>query len=433
MANYKKRLKTVQAELSKYESATLLLSNPPQVKRSIDTFYPYRPDSTVYYLTGIKSPAVTILITPDEINVFAEPRSELQVLWDGELIHDSEQSLSDYVASLGSKLRYESADEIKKGIKGSLFYQVGNTVAASVAEELFRTESRYTSREFFSHDKITGKMRAYKDDEEISLIRASIATTWRHLQELKQQGFLEIGVSELDIANKLTALAIAEGSYPAFAPIVAAGKNGAVIHYHNYIGKIEEGKTLLLDFGIEQEMYCSDITRTLPVAKFSNQQRDIYQMLLEVKEVAQAHCQIGASIFGAEAAARVAYVEKIRTLGIVTSQIEDDIAKGMKPSELPIDDLTNAIYMRFGCHYIVAHLLGIDVHDTNFLKDRVGQCFGAGMVLTVEPGYYLKDELGGFAPVGMRIEDDILITAAGYENLSTRIPISIGEIENFMA
>jgi Xaa-Pro aminopeptidase len=211
---------------------------------------------------------------------------------------------------------------------------------------------------------------------------------------------------------------------PAYPSIVASGANATVLHYVHNDRRMERGDLLLIDAGSEYEFYASDITRTFPVGtRFNQAQRDLYQLVLEAQLKGIEAVKPGVSFETPHEAAVRTLVEGMRELKLLAGSVDDLISTGA--------------YRQFYMHR-TSHWLGMDVHDVGLYRvDGESRRLEPGMVLTIEPGIYIAAD-NDSAPaqmrgIGIRIEDDVLVTAAGHEVLSAQIPKSVAEIESLTA
>ena len=212
----------------------------------------------------------------------------------------------------------------------------------------------------------------------------------------------------------------AGGSGPAYPSIVASGANATILHYTQNDRRMGDGDLVLIDAGAEFDGYCSDVTRTFPVGKgYSPPQRRVYEIVLRAQKEGIAAVRPGASMDAVHKRATEVLVDGLLEIGLLEGEAGDLMAKGG--------------HTRFYMHR-TGHWLGLDVHDVGrYRVDGVSRPLEPGMVLTVEPGLYiagdLEDVSGDYRGIGVRIEDDVLVTEAGHEVLSAAIPKEVGDIE----
>jgi len=270
--------------------------------------------------------------------------------------------------------------------------------------------------------KILHEMRLHKDDAEISLLReACEISAAAHLRAMKA---CIPGMKEYELeAELMQEFLRCGGSFASFETIVACGGNACTLHYTENETILNVGDLVLVDAGVEYKHYAGDITRTYPVnGKFSLEQRAIYQAVLDTQLAVIAAVKPGVEWFELHKLSQSLITEKLRALGLLHGQLEDLLAKeAFKP-----------FYMHF-----IGHWLGMDVHDVGSYKvNDQWRKLEAGMVLTVEPGIYISCETSGiddkWKGIGVRIEDDVLVTANGCEVLTAGVPKNIAEIESLM-
>jgi Xaa-Pro aminopeptidase len=254
-------------------------------------------------------------------------------------------------------------------------------------------------------------MRLIKDDQEIDLIRTAARISAEAFAETLPRA--KPGMGEWEIEAILEFGFRSRGaSGPAFPTISAAGGNATVLHYIECAGRLQDGDLLLLDAGARYQMYCADITRTVPVSgKFTAQQRDLYDVVLAAHDAALAAVAPGLPVDGVHAAARQTLVDGLVQLGLLRKdQREDDAAlKTFYPHR-------------------TSHWLGLEVHDVGrYAHERETMLLQPGMVLTIEPGLYLADQA-----IGIRVEDDVLVTTRGHEVLTASLPARSDAVERLL-
>ncbi len=277
--------------------------------------------------------------------------------------------------------------------------------------------------EFISLNHFLHEMRLYKSSYEIKLMRqAAKISAKAHIQAMKN---CKPGMYEYQLEGELISEFIKNGArYTAYPPIVGSGQNACILHYTNNSDKMIDGDLLLIDSGAEYQCYASDITRTFPVnGKFSSAQRDIYNLVLSAQTAALNEIKPGKYWNDPHDAAVKVLTEGMVNLGILKGD----------PEEL----IKNKDYTKYYMHR-TGHWLGMDVHDVGDYKlDGEWRMLEAGMVMTVEPGLYLSANSQGLSEhwqnIGVRIEDDVLVTKDGYDILSKDTPKTIDEIEELMA
>jgi Xaa-Pro aminopeptidase len=408
-----------------------IIPTAPEQMRNRDAHYPYRYDSYFYYLGGFPEPeAVLVLIagaTPRSI-LFCRDKDLEREIWDGfrygpaaarevfgfdECFSISEidtrmpQLLADQPAlycHLGGDAGWDAR---VLGWINAVRAQVRSGVAAPAA----------------MHDLhgLLDEMRVVKDAHELAAMRRAAAiSTAAHARAMRA---VKTARNEYEIeAELLHEFRRGGAQAPAYTSIVAGGANACVLHYVNNAAPLKAGDLLLIDAGCEVDGYASDITRTFPVSgRYSPAQRDIYEMVLAAQAAAMAAIRPGARWNEPhDAAVRV----------LAQGMIDFGLCQGSLDKVLETGD-----YRRFYMHR-TGHWLGLDVHDAgDYKRDGDWRVLEPGMVLTVEPGCYIRPGEGVPAHlenIGIRIEDDVLVTAAGYENLTVAAPKSVADIESLM-
>ena len=269
---------------------------------------------------------------------------------------------------------------------------------------------------------LIGNARLIKDEHEINLIRkACTISAEAHIQAMKTVKDVS---SEQDIEGiYINEFSKRGGRFQAYTPIVAGGENACTLHYVENNQKLKESDLLLVDAGCEYEMYASDITRTFPISgKFSEEQLKIYEIVLEAMNAAIDNVKPGNDIMKPQEIS-----EKVITKGLVSLGLLDG-----DPDELHKKGAFKDFYM-----HKIGHWLGLDVHDAgDYMEGENYMKFKPGMITTIEPGIYISSSLDvddKWKGIGIRIEDDILVTKNGNENLTKKVPSDPAEIESLMS
>lgn len=409
--------------------AVALVQGAKLVRRSADTDYPFRQDSDFWYLTGFDHPhAVAVLRTDGgpAYTLFVEPRDPDAETWTG------------YRPGVEGALRDYGADEAHP--IGSLPEKLPNLLGGAreihhvlgrdpdldrrIADVLdsMRLRSRQgvvPARAIADPRAILHEMRLWKSPEEIDVMRRAAAITaeaHREAARLARDGTFEF---ELEAALDYTFRRRgARGA--AYGSIVGGGRNATILHYVSNDQKLVDGELVLIDAGCELEGYASDVTRTYPVGgRFVGEGRAVYEVVLAAQDAALEASLPGATLDQVHDAA----VRRL-TLGLV----ELGILQG-STDELVAREAYRPYYM-----HRTSHWLGLDVHDVGaYSSDGAPRSLEPGMVFTVEPGLYVSpsDESAPerFRGIGVRIEDDVAITASGHENLTEAIPKRPDELE----
>jgi Xaa-Pro aminopeptidase len=396
--------------------------------RNRDSEYPYRFDSYFYYLTGFQEPeSVLVLVAgkaPKSI-LFCRKRDPARELWDG--VRSGPEGAK---AALGIDEAFpiETLDEHMPRLLANqrvLHYAPGADPLWDARVMGWLNEVRLQSRagvaapsEISDLRTLLDEMRLVKDDSEIAVMRRaaaiSVAAHERAMRAARP------GRSEFELEAELLHEFRRHGSqYPAYTPIVAGGANACILHYRENGARLADGDLLLIDAGCELDGYASDVTRTFPVnAKFSGPQRDIYELVLAAQSAAIAAVRPGHRWDEPHSAAVKTLARGFVDLGLCAGPVEKVIET---------ED-----YRRFYMHR-TGHWLGLDVHDVGEYKTgEEWRRLEPGMTLTVEPGCYVRPGDGvpeAFWNIGVRIEDDVAVTASGCEVLTAAAPKSVRDIE----
>lgn len=390
--------------------------------RNGDQFYPYRQNSDFLYLTGIDQEESVLILAPDHPDpnmreiLFLMETNEKIATWEGHKYTKKEafeisgienvQWLDSFQAAFGELMFWSNGVYLNS----NEYPKYKTDVPCRDLRFAQMVRDRFPAHRTERAAPILTGLRMIKKDEEVQLIREAINITGKAFERMLQ--FVEPGVYEFQIQAEMEHEFAMNGSRrPAYAPIVASGKNACVLHYTRNEQACKDGDLLLCDFGAEYENYAADISRTFPVnGTFSGRQRDLYNLVLRVQKKAIAQLVPGTTL------------KKYNQ--IVAGFMEQElIAIGLlKEYEVRNQDPEKPLVKKYFMHG-TAHHLGMDVHDV-FDKHRA---FEPGMVFTCEPGLYIREE-----NTGIRIENNILITSNGPVDLSEYIPREPDDIEELM-
>jgi Xaa-Pro aminopeptidase len=413
-------------------SIAILPTNPEQ-SRNRDVDFPFRPDSDFYYLSGFSEPEAVVVLVPGrdhgEYLLFCRDRDPEMEIWNGRRV-GPDGAVQKFGAD--DAFPISDIDDILPGLLESrerVFYTMG--AAPDFDKRVIgwvnriRKQSRagkHAPDEFVSLEHFVHDMRLYKSRAEIKVMRqaANIAArAHKRAMCLCQPGMMEYEL-EAEFLHEFRKA----GGEPAYPSIVGGGDNACILHYTENNAELNDGDLVLIDAGAEHQCYASDITRCFPVnGRFSAPQRAIYELVLAAQRAA-----IEAVYPGNNWNAPHESAVKVITRGLVKL----GLLKG-RPATL----IKEQAYQRFYMHR-TGHWLGMDVHDVGDYK--VGDTWRVlepGMVLTVEPGLYIAAGSKGVArkwwDIGVRIEDDVLVTRSGHDVLSKNVPKQVDEIEALMA
>ena len=417
--------------LKKMQRGIAIIPTAPEMLRNADTHYSYRYDSNFYYLSGFIEPeAVLILIAGDEPEsvLFCREKNLEREIWDGHRFGpDAAQEQFGFDAAYPIAQLDEKLTELM-GNQTALFYPIGHNAAwderilslRSAVQEKIRSGIRAPD-EILDVRALLNEMRLFKDEHELDIMRraAAISTT-AHKRAMQ---FTHPGQFEYQVEAELLHEFCSHGArHPAYTSIVAGGANACVLHYVGNDAKLRDGDLLLIDAGCELDGYASDITRTFPInGKFSAAQKDVYQIVLAAQAAAIAAAKPGNAWIAPHDAALRVLAQGFIDLKLCSGSVEEV--------------LKNENYKKFYMHR-TGHWLGMDVHDVGEYKTGDSwRPLQPGMVLTVEPGCYIRpadDVPQALWNIGIRIEDDVVITAKGNEVLTDAAPKTVADIEELM-
>lgn len=415
--------------LERFQGVMVLPSAPVAIRNN-DVEHEYRQDSDLHYTTGLDEPeSVLVLSTvhPEHrVVLFVRPRDPERAIWDGE-----RAGLEGAIARHGADAAYsidQLGAKLPEYLTGAsrLHYRLGRDRAMDdrLLEALDRARGRGRSpqpwpTEIVDPAVVLHEMRLLKDDGEIErMARAAAITRDAHLGAMR---LAAPGRHEYEIEALLRQVFRQSGAErPAYGPIVGSGPNATVLHYRANARRLEDGDLLLVDAGCEYDYYASDVTRTFPVSgSFSGPQRVVYEIVLAAQLAAIAAVRPGSS---------VDHVHEVTVGAIVDGLLSAKLLRGDR-AEL----IASQGYRPFFMHR-TSHWLGMDVHDVGgyYVAGRP-RAFEPGMVLTVEPGIYIPATSDRVPPeyrgIGVRIEDDILVTAEGHRDLTADIPKAVDDVE----
>jgi Xaa-Pro aminopeptidase len=435
---YAERRAHAIAQMTQAGGGIGIVATAPEVPRNADSDYQYRYDSYFYYLTGFEEPqSIVVLISgekPRQI-LFCREKNEEREIWDGYRYGPAAAR-----EAFGFDEAYDIAtlNEMMPQLianQPAVYSFIGSDMDAKLAQWLgvIRGQVRagkVAPQTFFDLRKILNEMRLIKDAHELEIMHAagkiSAAAHKRAMRVCKP------GLREYHLEAELLHEFRTNGSeYPAYGSIVGTGANSCILHYRAGNTEIKDGDVVLIDAGCELQGYASDITRTFPAnGKFSGPQKALYELVLAAQEASLAQIKVGNRFSAYHDASTRTLAQGMIDLGLVQGSLEAVLESGS--------------YKQFYMHR-AGHWLGLDVHDCgNYAdanapyqegKERESRTLQAGMVLTVEPGIYVRpaqnvDEK--WWNIGIRIEDDVVVTAAGHENLTRDVPVTVAEIEALM-
>lgn len=430
-------LRRQSALLSQMDTSTVLLvPTNPIMRRSHDVNFPYRASSSILYLSGWSEPNALFAAWHDGDKwvtaLFVRDNDEAAERWEGRRV-GVQGALENW--AIDRAFPYPSRLEVlqpilEKRSNVALLQgfdkDVDEFVIGMIAEK--NRDKTVTGRgpsSLTDPYSILAELRLRKSDSEIDLMRKSaLIASDAHLLAMKETSG---ATTESEIQSIIEAVFTRNSSECSYGSIVAGGDNATILHYHSNSEPIRDGDLVLIDAGCEVNGYASDITRTWPVSgKFSKSQKEIYEIVLEAQEAAISKCRPGNSWLDPHRAAMEVISKGLIGLGILNCSLKAAMGEDL-----------NGETRRYFMHG-TSHSLGLDVHDVGVTRpngEGPGRIFEAGMILTVEPGLYFPLWTGdGGAPerylgIGIRIEDDVLITDDEPEVLTNSCPKTVEDIE----
>lgn len=429
---FARRRRDLMATLSK-NSIAILTAAPEQV-RSRDTYFPYRQDSNFFYLTGFHEPEAVLVLIPKrpqgQFILFCRERDRSRETWDGRRA-GPEGAREQYGAD--DAFPIDDIDEILPGLlegRDRVYYALGRnrTFDTRLLDWIDGIRARARSGavppdEFVDLDHLLHEARLFKTATELKVMRKAGAISARaHCRAMRAA---RPGLYEYQLQAEIEHAFASEGArHPAYGSIVGGGANACVLHYVENSAPLQDGDLVLIDAGCELEHYAADITRTFPVnGTFSAPQQALYEVVLAAQLAAIEAARAGNHWDEPHRVTVKIITQGLVDLGLLKGNVEDLIAR-------------NA-YTDFYMHR-AGHWLGMDVHDVGDYKvDNAWRLLEPGMVMTVEPGIYVAPDNRKVAKkwrgIGIRIEDDVVITRKGPEVLTAGVPKTVADIERLMA
>jgi len=422
---FKERRAKVASQME--SNSILMLCSSNIVPRNNDTTFPFRQDSNFYYLTGFNEPNSVMLLKSDgTAYIFCRNKNPELEKWDGfmwgyqaaadEFNFDDGFDINDIDQLAPQIINGTSTVYALVGKNKDFDQQVIKWITA--ANSMERHQGNIDLKNFSNQ---LGMMRLVKEDSELSLMRKSCEiAALTHKAVISKA---KVGMSEFDLETMYLNEFKSHGSKDiSYTPIVAGGERACILHYIDNNQPIADGELALVDAGCEWGLYASDITRTYPInGKFSAEQRAVYDVVLEAHNKACEAIQIGANCTDPQKASELSLSQGLKDLGLLTQSMDEVMDK--------------QLFREFYYHKI-GHWLGLDVHDD--CPYSIGEkevTFQKNMVMTIEPGIYVNQTANvddKWKGIGIRIENDILATDTGYENLTSLVPSNADEIEGLM-
>ena len=415
------------------DDAILILPAAPERIRSRDTHYPYRQDSDLLYLTGFPEPEAVLVLVPGrahgETVLFCRERDPDREGWDGPRF-GPEGAVEAF--GLDDAYPISDLDDILPGLlegRSRVYYHFGRDAEFDL--KLIGWVNRVRAmmkmgnkppHEFLELGHLLDELRLFKDRDELRFMqRAADITVAAHQAAMRA---VRPDIHEYELQAELERVFRASNAVPAYGTIVGAGGNGCVLHYVANDGPVKDGDLVLIDAGDEYAGYAADITRTFPAnGRFTKEQRLLHDLVGDAHAAAMAQARPGVAYEAGHLAAVETLTEGLLRLGLLKGRLEKH--------------LSDRSYRRFYPHK-TGHWIGIDVHDVgDYRLDGESRLLEPGMVFTIEPGLYIRPDDTSVAAkwrgIGIRTEDDVLVTRDGHKVLTDKLARSADEIEAFMA
>lgn len=415
-------------------NSVAILPAAREVTRSNDTEYRFRQDSDFYYLTGFSEPDAVAVVAPsreERYTLFVRPRDKEKEIWTGRRAGvEGAKEVHGADAAYPVEEFQEKLTELLDGAR-NLYYRLGNgnpeldqTIIRQIARmRALGRRGIQPPQAVVDPGALLHEMRLFKTDGEIALMqRAADIAAEAHREAMKAA---RPGVKEYEIEALIEYVFRKNGANaPAYNSIVGGGANATILHYINNDAELKDGDMLLIDAGAEYEGFASDITRAFPVnGRFTEAQRDIYELVLDCQERCIRVVAPGVTLEEMHQRSVEILTEGMVRLGL----LRGDVKKLIEEEE----------YKKFYMHRL-GHYLGMDVHDVGlYQRDGQPRPVEAGIVMTVEPGLYIAEDAEDipdqYRGIGVRIEDDVLVTPEGCRVLTAAAPKQVEEIESLMS
>lgn len=415
------------------EKSIAILPSASIVARNSDVDYPFRQDSDFHYLTGFDEPDSVVVLVPGrehgECILFCRERDPAEEQWNGK-ITGPERAMQLY--GIDDAFPISDIDDILPGLiegRSKLYYRMGSyaefdSQVIGWVNSISNNKQSGTKPpgEFVQLDLYLHELRLFKSKAEVKVMKKAADITRQAHERLLET--VHPGKPEYQLEAELHHTFVMEGARsPAYPSIVGSGNNGCILHYITNDDVVQKGDLVLVDAGCEYEYYAADVTRTFPAnGKFSKTQRELYEIVLNAQLAAIETIKPGNHWDQPHQAAVKVITEGLVRVGLLEGDVDDLIEQ--------------EAYKKFYMHK-TGHWLGLDVHDVGeYQVHETWRVFEPGMVMTVEPGIYIEESLdvpARFKGIGIRIEDNVLVTSKGHEVLTEGIPKTVDEVESYMA
>lgn len=427
--------------LGRLDAGVAVFHAQPVQNRNDDVNHPYRQDSDFYYLTGFEEPEAVAVLSADDgkprYTLFVRPRDPDEEVWTGfrwgaerakevfradqAFVLDSLPAVMPRLLRGASRVLYSSAGDLEFGAR----LREWTDPAAAEGGGAVQPDAESPGQAGFpSPLPIVHEMRLIKSPEEVARIQRAIDITEQAHRATMRAATPGLHEYELEALQYYLYRTLGSRRY-GFPSIVGSGPNSTTLHYEENARVMREGEVMVVDIGAEYAMYSADVTRTIPVSgRFTPEQREIYQIIVDAQDAAMRLMRPGHTMGEASLAAARVVTEGLVRLGILKGSVEENLQSGA----------FQAFYM-----HGLSHWLGLDVHDAGSYQEPDGSPreFRPGMVLSNEPGIYIRDGWPGVDPkwydIGVRLENDVLVTEGEAVDLTARIPRAIADVEAEMA
>lgn len=413
------------------DNAVVLVHSPAEAHRNGDVLFPFRQSSDLYYLSGFAEPEATLVLRPgaddERFVLFVRPKDPEREVWDGR-----RAGVEGAVNVYGADAAYP-ANELSQRLPelianaDELYYSVGidpvfDRRVLEVLADLRQRErrGRRPPKRIVDPRGVLHEMRLRKTSEELSLLRRAADITCEAHREAMRLAAPGVTEYELEAVINYT-FRRRGGAGPGYPSIVGAGDNATILHYVENTASLRDGDLILVDAGCEYDFYTADVTRTFPSnGKFSAAQRDVYAIVLDAQQQAIEMTRPGVTIDDLHERCVDVLTRGMVDLGLLSGPAEERIENGD--------------YKKFYMHR-TSHWLGMDVHDVGaYTEAGTPRPIEPGMVITIEPGLYIaadsEDAPEALRGIGVRIEDDVLVTGEGNEVLTSAAPKAIDDVES---
>tara|TARA_B110000211_G_scaffold232592_1_gene296700 strand:+ start:507 stop:1802 length:1296 start_codon:yes stop_codon:yes gene_type:complete len=405
----------------KNNSLAIFHSND-EMPRNGDCFFPFRQNSDLFYLSGIDQEHTILIVFPDCPNpsykevLFVRKTNEHIKIWEGHKYTKREATETSGVKSVFWLENFDNIFKMLANWADNIYLNINENDRANsdvdsrnlrFAKEI---KNQLPAHNFERAAPILTRLREMKSEIEVDIIKQACSITEKALRRVL--GFVKPDVWEYEIEAEITHEFIRNrANGHAYTPIVASGANACCLHYIDNNGQCKDGELILMDFGAEYANYASDLTRTIPVSgKFSPRQKEVYNAVLTVMKAATKLLVVDNVLDSYHREVGVLMEKQLIKLGL------------LKAEDVREQDPQQPLYKKYFMHG-TSHFMGLDVHDVG----NRHKAFKPGMVFTCEPGIYIQEE-----NLGIRIENDYLITENGAVDLMASIPIEVDEIEALM-